>query len=79
MIQTSKLYYITNLIPITICGDSRTWCETKETNRSLSELNEVTTNKNETPIWQSEATDVTQVSQQFLPDLQTKWGRLKQI
>ena len=79
MIQTSKPYYITNLIPITICGDSRTWCETKETDRSQTELDGVTTAKNETPIRQSEATDVTPVSQQFLLDLQTKWGRLKQI
>ena len=45
--------------PIFICWDSRTWCETKETDRSQSELDEVTTGKNETPIRQSEATDVT--------------------
>ena len=39
------------------------------TNRSQSELDEVTTDKNKTPIQQSKATDVTQLSQQFLPDL----------
>ena len=55
------------------------WCETKQTNRSQQKLDEVTTDKNETPIRQSEATDVTQLSQQFLPDLQTEEGKLKQI
>ena len=51
----------------------------KRNNRSLSELDEVTTDKNETPIRLSEATDVTPVSQQFLPDLQMRKGKLKQI
>ena len=48
-------------------------------NRSLSELDEVTTDKSETPIRQSEATDATPVSQQSLPDLQMRKGKLKQI
>ena len=51
----------------------------KRNNRSLSELDGVTTAKNETPIRLSEATDVTPVSQQFLPDLQMKKGKLKRI
>ena len=51
----------------------------KRNNRSLSELDKVTTDKSETPIWQSEATDVTPVSQQSLPDLQMRKGKLRQI
>ena len=30
-IWLSKLFYITILKPISICGNSRTWCETKQT------------------------------------------------
>ena len=31
LIWLSKLFYITILKPIFICGNSRTWCETKQT------------------------------------------------
>ena len=31
LIQLSKLFYITILKPISICGKSRTWCGTKQT------------------------------------------------
>ena len=79
LIQLSKLFYIIILKPISICGNSRTRCETKQTTVPKQDLDKVTIQKNETPIRKSEATDEIQLSQQTLLDLQTKKGKLKQI
>ena len=54
-------------------------CETKKPNRSQSELDKVTTDKNRTQIRHSEATVRNQISQQSLPDWQMQKGKTKQI